>query len=115
VAKRKHQPPAKIRYNQTHPTVSIRVSKDLYDLLKELREKSGKSLGDILREALGKQAPTAQKAFDRGYAKARETFQVTYACSVCGKLMQVTSADEKQAIAGYMRENGWHHVNCPNK
>jgi predicted DNA-binding protein len=52
--KKRHQPPAKIRYNQTHPTVSIRVSQDLYDRLKELREKSGKSLGDILREALGK-------------------------------------------------------------
>jgi len=113
--KRKHQPPSKVKYNKSHPTVSIRVSSDLYAKLKDLREKSGKSLGDILREALSKQAPTAQRAFDRGCAKAREIFQVTYACSVCGGLMQVTSTDEKQAIARYMRESGWHHVNCPNK
>lgn len=114
MTKKRHQPPSRIRYNRTHPTVSIRVSADLYDKLKDLREKSGKSLGDILREALRKQAPTVQKAFENGYSKAREEFGVTYACSACGRLMQVRSLDEKRAIADYMRNYGWRHVSCPN-
>jgi len=113
--KKKHQPPAKIRYNQTHPTVSVRVSKDLYDQLKHLREKSGKSLGDIMREALGKQAPTVMKAFERGYIAAGEKLKVVYPCSVCGKLILVTTPDEKKAIASYMKEHGWAHGECPNK
>jgi len=110
--KKKHQPPSKIKYNQSHPTVSIRVSQELYDELKDLREKSGKSLGDILREAVGQQASTVHKAFERGFAKARQTFEVTYRCVVCGGVLQVNSEKEKQAIAQYMKEHSWMHTSC---
>jgi len=110
--KKKHQPPSRIRYNKTHPTVSIRVSRDLYDELKDLREKSGKSLGDILREALSKQAPSANKAFQRGFDKARRQFVVTYRCSRCGGIIEVTNNQEKQEIADYMRSEGWLHTSC---
>jgi len=112
--KKGHQPPAKIRYNQTHPTVSIRVSQELYDHLKDLREKSGKSLGDILREALGKQAPVTQRAFDRGYAKAKEKFQVTYPCSVCSKPVLVSTPHARREIASHMKAKGWAHAACLN-
>lgn len=115
VGKKRHQPPAKIKYNQTHPTVSIRVSRDLYDRLKELRLKSGKTLGDILREALGKQAPTVKQAFDRGYKVASEKFKVIYSCSKCGKPLEVTTPDEKKNIAQYLKEHGWSHSECLNK
>jgi hypothetical protein len=110
--KKKHQPPSKIKYNQSHPTVSIRVSQELYDELKDLREKSGKSLGDIFREAVGHQAPTVNKAYQRGFANARQTFEVTYRCVVCRGVLRVTSEQEKQAIAQYMREHGWGHNGC---
>ena len=113
--KMRHQPPSKIKYNQTHPTLSIRVSQDLYDQLKELREKSGKSLGDILREALDKQAPSTNKAFQRGFNKARRQFVVTYRCSICGGPIEVTTGREKQEIVEYMRSEGWAHGGCLNK
>ena len=113
--KMRHQPPSKIKYNQTHPTVSIRVSQDLYDQLKELREKSGKSLGDILREALDKQAPSTNKAFQGGFNKARRQFVVTYRCLICGGPIEVTTDKEKQEIARYMRSGGWGHFDCVHK
>ena len=113
--KMRHQPPSKIRYNQTHPTVSIRVSQDLYDQLKVLREKSGKSLGDILREALGKQAPSTNKAFQRGFNNARRQFVVTYRCAICGGPIEVTTGREKQEIVEYMRSEGWGHGGCIHK
>ena len=113
--KKKHQPPSKIKYNQTHPTVSIRVSQDLYDQLKDLREKSGKSLGDILRESLGKQAPSTKKAFQRGFDKARRQFVVTYRCSVCGGPLEVTTDEEKKEVAMYMRSANWAHTSCLDK
>lgn len=110
--KKKHQPPSKIKYNTTHPTVSVRVSQDLYDQLKELREKSGKSLGDILREALKKQAPSVNQAFTNGYSKGAETYRVTYACSICGKPIVVTTPQERADVASYMKQNGWGHKSC---
>jgi len=107
-----HKPPSKIRYDESHPTVSVRVTRELYDQLKELREESGKSLGDILREALKLQAPSVKKAYQRGYEAAKNEFAVFYKCSVCGGNLTVTTAKEKEAIAQYMREHGWRHGKC---
>ena len=110
--KRIHKPPSRIRYEQSHPTVSVRVRRELYDQLKDLREHSGKSVGDILREALKEQAPSTKRAHQLGYAAAKREFAVSYKCSVCGGNLMVNSLEEKQAIARYMREHGWGHGAC---
>lgn len=110
--KKSKRPPSRIKYDQDHPTVSIRVTREFYDELEELRETSGKSLGDILREALNKQAPSAAKARKIGFNEAKQIFSVPYKCSVCGGNLIVDSQKEKDAIARYMRENGWAHGPC---
>lgn len=107
-----HKPPSKIKYDESHPTVSIRVTRELYDQLKDLREHSGKSLGDILREALEQQAPSTKKAYQLGYNTAKREFAVSYKCSACGGNITVSSTQEKEAIAGYMRGHGWAHSKC---
>jgi len=106
------KPPSKIRYDQSHPTVSIRVTRALYDQLKDLREHSGKSLGDILREALEQQTPSTKMAYQLGHNAAKREFAVHYKCTVCGGNLTVASAEVKQAIARYMRDNGWGHSAC---
>ena len=110
--KRVSRPPSKIKYDASHPTVSVRVTRELYDQLRDLREQSGKSLGDILREALKQQAPSTKKAYQLGFNAAKRDFAVSYRCSVCGWTLTVNSREEKVAIAGYMREEGWGHSRC---
>lgn len=110
--KKTHKPPSKVKYDEAHPTVSVRVTRELYDRLTELREQSGKSLGDILKEALKLQAPSTKKAYQLGYEAAKQEFAISYKCSVCGGNLTVSSAKEKEAIAGYMREHGWGHSEC---
>jgi metal-responsive CopG/Arc/MetJ family transcriptional regulator len=110
--RKSHKPPSKARYDEFHPTISIRVTKELYDQLNELREQGGKSLGDILREALKQQSPSTKKAYQQGYDAAKGEFAVSYKCSVCGGNLTVTSQKEKEAIARYMREHGWGHSKC---
>ncbi len=112
MAKKKHQPPAKIKYDKTHPTVSIRVSQELKKQLDEIKDLSGKSVGDILREALELQAPSTKHAFAQGYIKAKKDWGVTYKCSVCGGTIWINSPQEKKAAAQYMREHKWHHGEC---
>ena len=107
-----HVPPSKIKYDQSHPTISIRVTRELYDELNEMRDISGKSLGDILREALRKQSPSAKKSYQLGYDAAKSEFAVTYKCFVCGGNITATSDKEKQSIAQYLREHKWGHGNC---
>jgi len=66
MVKKKHRPPSRIKYEENNPTVSIRVDREVKQQLDEFREKSGKSLGDILRGALQVQAPTTKEAFTHG-------------------------------------------------
>ena len=50
---------------------------------------------------------------DDGYNRAREEFEITYPCSVCGKPMNMEPGDKDHiAMRGYMKEHGWHHGDC---
>jgi len=119
----KRKAPSRKRYEQSHPTVSCRVPKDVYDRLQAAKEMEGKSFADFLKIGLGVLEVQAKNEADlikqgyvigykKGYAEAETTFKVTYPCSICGKALTVTSQDEKEAIRGYMRENGWRHMAC---
>jgi hypothetical protein len=114
--KKVHKPPSRIKYDESHPTVSVRVDRKLYDELKELQKLTKKSLTDILREAVRKQKPWAKDAYDIGqkvgYDSAKREFEVTYRCSGCGGIITITSPEARKAAAQYMRENGWGHKKC---
>lgn len=107
-----HKPPSRVRYEESHPVIAIRVDRGLYLQLMELKKNGDKSLGDILREALGIQKANLQKAFDRGFEEAKERYCITYPCSVCGKPMEITHDTTKEAVRRYMREHGWRHSSC---
>ena len=112
MVKKKQPPPSKIKYDKSHPTISIRVSQDLKIQLDEIRETSGKSIGDILREAVGAQSKSVKTAWNRGHSLAKSKYGVRYKCSVCGGDMIIDTADEKKAVAKFMREAGWKHGSC---
>jgi len=103
--------PSQKKYNESHPTVSVRVSRELYDKLSELRRVSGKSLGDVLREAVGKQVPSTKQAYLTGYNAAKSKYQVAYRCCVCGKTIIVNTENERNAIARFMGQT-WHCGEC---
>ena len=112
MVKKKQPPPAKIKYDKSHPIISIRVSQDLKKQLDEIKEMSGKSIGDILREAMDVQNKSTKNAWKRGYIKAKTDWGVTYKCSVCGGTILIDSPEEKKGAAQYMREHGWRHGEC---
>ena len=74
----KHKPPSRIRYEQTHPVVSVRVNRGLYQDLKEIKEREGKSFAGILKEllseqeeVLSKQKAQITKAHNAGFKKGQ--------------------------------------------
>lgn len=115
VVRKKHQPPAKIRYDNVHPIVSVRVNQELKQQLDEIKQMSGKSVGDILREAVGVQAPSTKEAYTRGWNYATRAYIVKYKCRVCGGTILINTSEEKKAAAQYMREHGWAHSRCLHK
>ena len=59
-----HKPPSRIRYEKTHPVVTIRVRPDEFKKLRELRH-SGQSYADTLRVGLGVQETNLKPLLDR--------------------------------------------------
>ena len=79
--KRRSLPPSRQRYQQAHPTVSLRVDLDLFAQLKGLKEQSGLSVVDVLKVGLEKSEPLVGEAFQNGFmsalAEAYETVSAT--------------------------------------
>jgi len=48
-----HKSPCRVRYEQSHPIVSVRINSELYDELKELGRTTGKSFADFLKDGAG--------------------------------------------------------------
>jgi predicted CopG family antitoxin len=121
--KGRRKAPSRIRYEQSHPTISCRVPREVYDKLRAVKDREGKSFADILKIGLGileawvrEEREVMKKGhaegYRKGYAEAERLYEVTYPCSVCGKTLVVTSRDEKEAIKEYMQEHGWGHRAC---
>ena len=129
---RKRISPSRQRYETNNPVISIRVPKELYQKLVEVRQTTRQSWTDLLRVALRLQAPVltprkpSQKeleeefercftmAYDEGEADAKREYLVTYRCSVCSGPIDIEHAQEKQAAAQYMHDAGWGHAKCHN-
>jgi hypothetical protein len=121
MAKATHKPPARIRYEQSHPTVSCRLSRDEYDLLKQrLDDLGGVSFADFVKDALGLlqlKMPDIEEikesARKRGYGQALKEYQIWYYCAVCRKRIDMEpNSDSHKAMIGYMREHEWGHTSC---
>lgn len=122
---KKKKTPSRARYERSHPVVSARVDRQLYDRLQAAKLAEGKSFTDILRIGLGmlevkvrKEKEIRQEAYEEGqlngYELAEFEYKVTYPCSKCKRMMEVTTEGEKKAIRKFMVENGWHHGDCSN-
>ncbi len=99
--------PSRVKYEQSHPTVSFRVSRELYDRLQAVKKAEGKSITDVLKVGVGllevkvrKEKEIRDQAYEEGWekgvAEAAELYSVPYSCSVCGKQTVVTTDDEKR-------------------
>jgi hypothetical protein len=120
-AKAVHKPPARVRYEQSHPTVSCRLSKDEYDLLKQcLDDLGGVSFADFVKDSLKilqlripETREIKEKARRAGYNQGKKEHQIWYYCNVCKQRIDVAPDSEShKAMISLMRENGWGHNRC---
>lgn len=119
-AKTTHKPPARVRYEQSHPTVSCRISRDTYVLLNQRLQDLGVSFADFVKDSLGLlqlKMPDVEKiketARAEGYDQAKKDHRIWYFCNVCRKPIYVLpNSESHKAIIGYMKENRWAHATC---
>ncbi|GAJ02420.1 unnamed protein product [marine sediment metagenome] len=121
MVKGNHKPPSRVRYEESHPTMSCRLNKDTRDLLKQrLEDLGGLSFADFVKDSLGLlqlKMPDIEEiketAWAEGYDQAKKTHRIWYFCAVCQKRIDVVpNSDSHKAIIGYMKEHGWGHASC---
>lgn len=109
------KPPSRIRYEQDHPLVTIRVDLETHSRLQERRQ-NGQSYADILRIGLDKQEACSAPLLERiqeleleaiGLEELVERRTIAYPCYVCNRPLIVESEQEKgvcqQALRGRFR------------
>ncbi len=121
VKKSSHKPPARVRYEQSHPAMSCRLDKDTHDLLQQrLEDLGGVSFADFVKDSLSLlqlKMPDAEEiketAQSEGYVQAIDDNQIWYYCAVCGERIDMDpNGNDHKAMIGYMKEQGWGHQSC---
>jgi len=79
----KHKPPSRERYEANNPTISFRASKELRAKLKKVMDKTGKSYADIMKDGLGMQTKSEEKAYKKGYQAGLKQVQMEQFSAIC--------------------------------
>jgi hypothetical protein len=119
----KHQPPSRRRYAAAHPTIGVHCDRETYDALIALRERSGRSFGQLVRQGLGaverdiaeveaREAAARERGRREGYRQARSRYCLTAHCSACGRAIEIEAGTE-MARAAIRAVAPWRHVDCP--
>ena len=118
MAKATHKPPARLRYEQSHPTVSCRLDGATHALLKQRLSDLGEvSFADFVKDALGTlqlKMPDVnlmrKTAREKGYKQAKKDYEVWVFCINCRKPIYIQpNTDIHKAIIGYADEHRWKH------
>jgi predicted DNA-binding protein len=118
----KRQPPSRQRYAATHPAFAVHCDQETYARLKALRERSGLSLGRLVRQALGavehdiaeveaQEAAAMERGCREGYRQARARFRLTAPCCRCGRPIEIEAGSEMATAATYALRI-WGHTDC---
>ncbi len=114
MAKRKS--PSRIRYEQSHPTVSARLPVEDRDKLLTALKEMNASLADALKFIAGEfelnNDQVRRKGYEEGYAKAKKRYMITYPCPGCGELIAIIDPELKGLVGEFMKEHGWPHPDC---
>lgn len=103
--RKKHKPPSRLRYEQSHPVISFRIKQDLHDRFKALLKSRNQNAAEFFKDVMDKQ----QNAFSLGRL-------VTIPCSICGKPMNL-DVNVSPGIKETLKEafSKWCHASCDKK
>jgi len=101
--RRRKQPPAKKRYDEKYPVVSVRITKELKELLDKYR--GSKSYAEVIKEGLENMGKLYEY-YNQGYEKARQEYEIWAYCNVCNRAYPITPNSElHQIILDYLSKN----------
>ena len=100
--------PARRRYENQNPVVSVRISREKAQQFDEIAEGMEVSKKEWLEGKIegSKQdmEKVREKAYDKGFEEAKEKFMVTVPCAKCGDPMYLRNVGEDEGIRGRVFE-----------
>ena len=108
-----HQPPSRIRYLESHPSIRIRMPEKLRDEFEFYAKTNGLTLGDLVARLIKeRKEPLADFAegYRVGYASAVDGERIEVNCCYCGRPIKVS---QKQVIELAERLLKFKHIECP--
>jgi hypothetical protein len=108
---KKRVPPSRIKYEKSHPVMSIRVNEAEKKEIMSISSLSGKSAAQIIKEALFTMRQETETAYKKGLEDGIGRFKIP--CSICGKPMSIdTKKNEEAKLMVLKALNAWVHGNC---
>jgi flagellar biosynthesis/type III secretory pathway protein FliH len=109
----KHKkPPSRLRYEQSHPTVSFRLERSLHNELKEFLSQRGISAADFVKETLGVQQTAIKQAeeawaegYSQGFQKGKLEAKKELKIAMANEIAKVR--DDKEQAIKEARDSGY--------
>lgn len=108
-----HQPPSRIKYLESHPSIRIRMPEKLRDEFELYAKANGITLAELVARLIKDQKkPLADFAegYRVGYASAIDGELLEVNCGYCGRPLKVS---QKQVIELAERLLKFKHIECP--
>ncbi len=119
MVKGRRKSPSKIRYEQSHPTLSCRLDKQTYDLLKKRLDDADLSFAQFVKTQLGileLEWPDVEEidreAYQEGLAEATNKYRIQIKCLRCGEPITVRPHSQMHETIRAHLEGLWSHKNC---
>ena len=95
--------PSQVRYEKKHPLISVRLTKELKEMIDAVR--GNMSYSDVIKLKLFESVEICKAAENR--------YKITIPCAVCGKPIEVVpNGTIHQDILNRFKEKGWKHGTC---
>ncbi len=115
MAKKQRVPPSRLRYEAQNPSLTVRLTRPIRDVLCKIAKEEDLSYSDILKDAFEKAAKSYEYGYAAGYYDADNDFRITFPCSVCYKdITMFPDSGPHEDIAEYLLNKGWSHGDCHN-
>ena len=116
----KHYPPSMVKYQKSHPAVTVRFSLEEFEKIKKMAKLEEKSINMLMKEAIGvieNKIDVYEIGYrlgnEDGFKEARKQYEITFPCSICGKPMTMyPDGKMHNKMKGIIKEGGWAHSDC---
>jgi predicted DNA-binding protein len=104
--------PSRVKYEKEHPTISVRVSQELKEVLEKIKGKTGNSYAEVIKAGL----ENAKELWEAAFLEGQNTSRIWYYCDKCGEKIPIAPKRKShKAVIEYMGQHRWGHTACHEK